>query len=134
MAVRYDISADQGATLHLTFRWRQPRTPDEEANDQPGRPVDLDGFTGRMQLRTDHAADDVALDLTTENGRIILGATDPDETPDLGSGLVTLWVDADTTSALEAQTYVYDLEMVSGADFVTRFLEGKFKVRPEVTR
>lgn len=128
MAVRYDVTADQGATLHLTFLWRQP-----SVNDTPGNPVNLDGYTARMHLRTQITDPEPALELTTDNGRIILGAADPDTAADPTTGLITLWVDADTTTTLDAGTYVYDLELVAGTH-VTRFIEGKVKLRPEVTR
>lgn len=134
MAVRYDITADQGATLHLSFLWRQPRTPQQVTDDEPGTPVDLTGYSARMHLRTEVADPDIALELTTENGRIILGASDRAATPDPVSGVVTLWVEAAAMEDLDAATYVYDLEMVSGDGFVTRFIEGKLKVRAEVTR
>lgn len=134
MAVSYDINADQGATLHLTFRWRHPRTAAQIDTGEPGTPVDLTGFAARMHARTDISADVVSLELTTENARIILGASDPTATPDLTSGLVTLWVEAAATTAIAAGTYYYDLEMVSGTGFVTRLIQGKLKLSAEVTR
>lgn len=134
VAVAYNITADQGATLHLSFLWRQPRTPDQVAAEEPGTPVDLTGFTARMHLRTEVAAPNVALELTTDNNRVILGASDRTTEPDPTTGIVTLWVEAAAMEALPAGTYVYDLELVSAEGFVTRFIEGKLKVRPEVTR
>jgi hypothetical protein len=37
-------------------------------------------------------------------------------------------------AAVTAKTYVYDLELVSGAGVVTRLVMGTFTVRREVTR
>jgi microcompartment protein CcmL/EutN len=49
-------------------------------------------------------------------------------------GTVRLKVDAATTAALTAGDYVYDLEITAPNGDVTRLVEGKFKVKPEVTR
>jgi hypothetical protein len=39
-----------------------------------------------------------------------------------------------TTSGIEEGIYVYDIEITSGSGSVTRILEGKATVSPEVTR
>lgn len=136
MAVTYDITADQGANLHLSFRWRQPRTVDQVTDGEPGTPTNLTGYTARMQVRRTLDAPEPLLELTTEGttARIILGATNPDDTPDPTTGIVTLWVEAAPMEGIPAGSFVYDLEMVSATGFVTRFVEGKLKVLPEVTR
>lgn len=136
MAVTYDITADQGANLHLSFRWRQPRTVDQVTDGEPGTPVDLTGYTARMQVRRTLDAPEVLLELTTSGttARIVLGAVTPDDTPVPASGIVTLWVEATPMESIPAGSFVYDLEMVSPSGFVTRFVEGKLKVLAEVTR
>lgn len=134
VAAKYDFSANQGANLHLTFRWSQPPTANQTAAGEPGTAVDLTGYTARMQLRVEVTAPMVALELTTENDRILLGQRRPTDSADPANGLITLWVDAPTMEAIEAKTYSYDLELVSADGFVTRVLEGKVKISPEVTR
>lgn len=88
-------------------------------------PVDLTGYTARMQVRASAAADAVLLDLTTENGGITLGTTD---------GTVTCTATATQTAALTFGTGVYDLELVDGSGVVTRLAEGSVCLSREVTR
>jgi len=51
---------------------------------------------------------------------------------DATTGVVTLSLTATETAALDAERYVYDLEITSGAA-VTRVIEGIITVRPQVT-
>lgn len=117
MAEEYDIQHDQGATYAQQFIWKtDTATP---------TPVDLTGYTARMHLRETKADPDVILELTTENGRIALGDA---------TGVVDLLITADDTSSVPAASYRYDLELESPTGFVTRLIEGKFKMVQEVTR
>lgn len=88
-------------------------------------PVDLAGFTARMQVRASAAATATLLELTTENSRIVLDNT---------AKTITLTVDATTTAALAAITGVYDLELVSSGGVVTEVLKGTMTIGAEVTR
>lgn len=117
MAANVDIEHDQGATFIKRFRW--------ETSASLSGYVDLTGYTARMQLRTAIDSPDVVIELTTENGRITLGGV---------NGTIDLLIDADDTSPLDAGTYRYDLELISPTAVVVRLVEGKFKLRPEVTR
>jgi hypothetical protein len=111
----YNIVADQGATFSRQLTW----------NDSAGSAVNLTGYTGRMQLRSYVEASGAAVfDFTTENGRITLGGT---------AGTIILSAAATALGAVEAATYVYDLELVSGS-VVTRLVQGTFELRAEVTR
>lgn len=110
----YDIEWHQGDTFSVVLTWR----------DVNKDPVDLTGYTARMQLRTSVDAETNSLELTTENDRISLGGT---------NGEIQLTVDADTMAAMDAGSYKYDLEMVVGAS-VRKLLKGKFKILAEVTK
>ena len=110
----YNFEWNQGDTFDQLLTWR----------DENQDPVDLIGYTARMQLRTSFDAESASLELTTENDRIVLGGT---------NGEVQLVVDAETMAALDAGSYKYDLEMVQGAT-VRKLLKGKFKVLSEVTK
>ena len=114
LAGTYNIIADQGATFGRTITW----------NDADGDPINLSAYTARMQVRPIASSSTVALELTTENGRITLGGA---------LGTITLTVPASAMDDVEAGNYAYDLEMVNGSD-VTRLLMGSFTVRAEVTR
>lgn len=115
MAAKYDIVCDQGATFSRIFTWQ----------DAAANPVNLTGYTARMQVRDEADSSTAALSLTTENSRITLGGT---------AGTITLLVSATDTAAVVAGEYVYDLEIVSGAGTVTRLIQGCFTVDAEVTR
>jgi hypothetical protein len=115
MAANYHIVMDQGATFNRLFTY----------NDSNDIPVNLTGYTARMQIREEVDSSTAALSLTTENGRIALGGT---------AGTVTLTVSATDTAAVTAGEYVYDIELVSGSGTVIRFLQGCFTVDAEVTR
>lgn len=106
---------DQGATLSRTVTWK----------DSAKTPINVTGYSARMQVRPEITSTVLTLELTTANSRIALGGV---------LGTVTLTVSAADTSALVPGRYVYDLELVSGAGVVSRLLMGNFVVRGEVTR
>ena len=110
----YNITAYQGASFDIQFAWKIDDTP-----------VDLSGYTARMQARRRADSVTAALTLTTENGRITLGDA---------AGTITLDVSADDMENVDAAEYVYDLELESAGGEVYRLLEGKFTVSAEVTR
>lgn len=108
-----DLDCYQGANFDYSLTWTVA-----------GSAVNLTGYSSRMQVR--QYADSTATVLSLVNGTgITLGGT---------AGTIALSAVATATSAIEAGQYVYDLEMVSGAGYVTRLVEGTFTVTPEVTR
>ena len=115
IAGTYNMTCQQGATLDKSITW----------SDSARNPYNLTGYTARMQVRSSVSSPTVLLELTTTNGRIILGSSEYN---------IRLLVDAITTSALTPGLYVYDLEVVSGSGVVDRIIEGNFKVNAEVTR
>jgi hypothetical protein len=110
---KYNMVCPQGSTFNKQLTY--------SINDVP---VNLTGYTARMQVREKHTSTTAQLALNTENGGVILGGS---------LGTITININASSTSALVAKDYVYDLEIVS-AGTVTRIIEGKFIVTPEVTR
>ncbi len=88
------------------------------------QPVDLAGYTARMQLRAKLEDSTVIHELTTENGGITINNT---------SKTVTLNINAATTSGFSFQTAVYSLELVTGATVVP-FANGSITLVKEVTR
>lgn len=110
---KYNFVCPQGTTFSNQLIW----AIDDE-------PVDLTTYTARMQVREKYTSTQKILDLNTENGGITLGGDD---------GTIDLNINATVSSTIVPKTYVYDLELVSSS-VVTRLLEGKFIVTPEVTR
>jgi hypothetical protein len=117
-AGEYDFSVNQGASVLQTMTWK----------DSGGSPVDIGGYTIRMQVRKHVDDEDTLLDMdnAAKGGLAIVG--------DGSAGQYTVTVSATDTADLPVGTWVYDLEMESGAGFVTRLLEGDFAVKAEVTR
>lgn len=115
MAATYNITIEQGATFRLNLVYKA-------AN---GTPINLTGYTARMQVRRKYSDTTALLNFTTENGAITLGGA-------LGTvavkGLATL------TDDLPAKPGVYDLELVDADGNVTRLVQGAVTISPEVTR
>lgn len=112
--VKLDI--DQGSDFSKPFTWR--------AGD-PLTPVDLTGCTARMHVRRDLESPTILLDLTTENGGILLGGT---------TGTVEIVINAAQTEGITWTEAVYDLEIVFSTGRVRRLLKGAVEVDLEVTR
>lgn len=87
-------------------------------------PVDLTGFTARLQIRAKVSSDVVLLELTTENGGIIL---------DLALNTVTILATASQTQDLTFSSAVYSLEMIKAGE-VTQLVTGNISLVKEVTR
>ena len=108
----------QGSTFIKGFSWQ---------TGDPAQPVNLTGYTARMQIRTKVTDIDVLLELTTENDRIII--TDPI------NGKFELYISSNDTTNLQFKSAVYDLELISPSGIVTtRILEGNVTLSFEVTR
>jgi hypothetical protein len=87
-------------------------------------PVDLTGFTARMDIRETLDSDEVIHTLTTENDGIVLGDA---------AGTIDLLIPAATTEDFDFNNAVYDLELINGA-VVTRLISGAITLSKEVTR
>lgn len=106
----------QGATWSQTIGWKA---------GSPALPVNLEGFSAGMQVRTGYNTPAVAVELSTDNSRISLGAE---------TGTIILALSASETASIEAGRYVYDLKLVNSAGIVTRLLSGLVIITPESTR
>jgi repressor of nif and glnA expression len=92
---------------------------------QYNQPVNLTGFTARMQIRSDIDSQTVLAELTTANGGIVLDNT---------AKTITLTIPATVTAAFTFTTAVYDLELISSGLQVTQFCGGILTLYKEVTR
>ena len=113
----YNIIADQGSTFSRTIIWRDPAK----------KPILMEGYSARMQVRLSVDSSDVLLELTTENNGITLHRT---------NGSITLYVSDDDMREIPEDKYVYDLEMIAPSSnlYVYKLITGNFVVRAEVTR
>lgn len=113
-AANLDIVIEQGATFRHTLLVKQG-----------GEPFDLTSYSARMQIRKTYSSVDPILDLTEDNGRIVI-------TPE--EGKIELFIDAEDTADLAFKDGVYDLEIESAGGEVTRILQGFASLSLEVTR
>lgn len=113
---RVPLTIFQGATFQKTLTWKVGKPP---------QPVDLTGCSARMQVRPQVASATVLLELTTDNGRILLGGP---------AGTVQLQLTPAETAPLAFVAAVYDLEIVHPGGQVRRLASGQVKLNPEVTR
>lgn len=111
-AAQHDITIDQGATFQMTLR----------VKDSAGTPINFSGYSARMQVRETIDAASALLSLTESSG-ITLGT----------DGTIAIVASAVQTAAMSAVNGYYDLEVESGS-VVTRYLTGRCRVLPEVTR
>lgn len=114
-AATYDFEIEQGSTLIRPIVWK----------DSSGNPINLSGYSAKMQVRQSVSSDDVLLELSTANGKITLGTT---------NGTITLVLTATETAAIQWRSGRYDLELTSSGSVVTRLLQGVISISKEVTR
>ena len=114
-ATTYNLTIEQGIPFEQEFLVKNP-------DDSP---KDLTGFTARMQFRTTHSSNNVALSATTVNAKIVINP--------ITSTCKIILSEADTTNLTYSQ-YVYDLELVDASNKPLRLIEGTVTIKPEVTR
>lgn len=112
---KLDIQIEQGATFFLTVNAKNP----------DGTIKNLTGYTARMQVRNSVNASTTLVDATTTNGLITVIAA---------QGQVTVSIPATTTDSYTWYNGVYDLEIQSLTNEVTRLLSGNVSVIRQVTR
>jgi len=109
MSGKYNIVADQGATFNLNFTI---------ATD--GVALNLTGYTFAMQVRRSSNSSTTLLSLTSATMTSV--------------GTVAVTVSAATMNDVPAGRWVYDIELTSSGGEVTRYLEGRFIVKAQVTQ
>lgn len=109
MATKANIVIDQGTTFSTSI----------SLTDENGDAIDLTGFTGRSQMRKHY---------TSSNSQSFTVTLNSSE------GTVGLTLTSSQTANLVPGRYVYDVEVVSAANVVSRIVEGIVTVTPEVTR
>lgn len=114
-AATYNFQVEQGTTLIKPIVWR----------DSSGNPVNLTGYSAKMQARSSVTSDEVLLELSTANGKIVIVPLE---------GKLTLTMSPAVTSAMTWRRARYDLEITAGDGNVTRLIEGEITVSREVTR
>ena len=88
------------------------------------QPVDLTGYTARMQIREKVTSDIVIKELTTANGGIVIDTTNM---------TITIYIAAADTTLFTFKSAVYSLELVNAA-IVIPFIYGNMTLDTEITR
>jgi hypothetical protein len=120
-AGKYSLVIEQGTTVNIDLIYK----------DSTNAPVDLTDYIARMQIRPDYA------DNTTVKYLSLTDTLNPDGTGlTLGgaSGSINIFISATTSSALDFDSALYDLEIQSPSNIVTRLIEGSVRISKEVTR
>jgi hypothetical protein len=117
-AGRYNFVIEQGTTFTLALQYK----------DSNSAPVDLTGYSGRMQIRPSIGSPTAYLCLSSSIQADGTGITFP--TP--VSGTINLFISAASSSLLTFNQGVYDLEITSGS-VVTRLIQGSVQLSKEVT-
>ena len=113
----YNTIIEKGATFNLTVTY----------TDASAVPVDLTGWTVRMQVRETPA--DSSPILTSEGGSPTIVHTKN------SSGVITATISATNTAAITVTTAYYDIEAEQTATgIVRRVLRGRVIVSSEITR
>ena len=108
MATKSNLVIDQGATF----------STDLTLTDENGDALNLTGYTANSQIRKWY---------TSSNSVSFSASTNT------STGVVTLSLTANQTTALTAGRYVYDVEISDGTT-ISRIVEGIVTVTPNVTR
>ena len=109
MSGKHNIVAKQGATYNLNFTVK--------ADDVAW---DLTTYTFAMQVRRSTASSTALISITSATMTNL--------------GHVSVTISATTMNTVPAGRWVYDIELTSSGGEVTRILEGRFIVTPQVTQ
>jgi hypothetical protein len=108
MAYVVPILLDQGSTFSFTF----------DVTDDEGTLIDLSNHTIESQFRRHHSSE-------TYYEFTCVG---------YANGSVTLSMTAAQTAAVPEGYYYWDVEATSTSNVTSRIVEGKLRVRPEITK
>lgn len=124
-AAKHDLYIEQGATYRRRLVFREADELDENGEVVPGQPIDLSGYSARMQVRrTQQGAVAIALNSTLDGGLHIDGPL----------GQIDIHMTDEQTDVLTPKTALYDIEIESPTGDVTRLMQGKITVDPNITQ
>lgn len=120
-AGKYNFIIEQGSTLDF----------DVEYKDSNNTAVNLSDYSGRMQIKDKIGGNTTYITLSSSLSSDNTGLN----FTEASSGKIKVFVSANSSSALDFNKAVYDLEIVSGSTFpvVTRLLQGTVTLDKEVT-
>lgn len=123
-AGKYSFVIEQGATLNFQINW----------TDVSGSAIDLSGYNGKMQIRQNYEATPlITLSSSLQPDGTGINMSGSNGTTPLASGSIGIYISAYSSSLLDFNEGIYDLELMKSNE-VTRLLEGKVKLSKNVTR
>ena len=126
-AGKYSFAIEQGSTVDFEIAYK----------DSNGNPIDLTDYQARMQIRPSKGSDTVYLTLSSSYAADGTGLhmSGSDDLNPPTSGTIGIYISANTSSLLDFNEAVYDLEIVTGSTYpvVTRLIEGSIRLLKEVT-
>jgi hypothetical protein len=132
-AGKYSFTIEQGATLNFEIQYR----------DAVGAPIDLTGYTGKMQIRSTYSGSGITYltftsslgdtyDPTSDNNFLSFSGSNFTTPPTSGS--IGIYAGYEITDELTfTGPAFYDLEITSGS-LRTRLLEGQVQLSKQVTQ
>ena len=127
-AGRYSFTIEQGTTFQLELIYK----------DSNQTPINLTGYSGRMQLHPTVDSTTVYLTLSSSlnadgTGLNFSGSSG---TNPPSSGSIGIYIASCTSSLLNFTNAYYDLEIYSGSNcpYTVRLIEGQVQLSKEVTR
>jgi hypothetical protein len=126
-AGKYSFVIEQGVTTIFEVQYK-------DANNNP---VNLSGYSGRMQIKSNYADNSpityatISSSLHADGTGLNFSGSNNVTSP--ASGAIGVYISATTSSAFTFDQAKYDLEIYSGS-VVIRLLEGNIKLSKEVTR
>lgn len=130
-AGRYSFVIEQGSTVTFELQYK----------DSNSNPIDLTGYSGRLQIRPNYADNTNTVYLTLSSSlnsdRTGLNFSGSNGTTPPTSGSIGVYISSCTSSALTFDQAYYDLELYSGSascPYTIRLIEGQVKLSKEVTR
>ncbi len=122
----YNFTIEQGTTVNFEIQY----------TDSGSRPINLTGYSGKMQIKSNFANDKpvtyatLSSSLLPDGTGLDFGGMDGNLPPTSGS--IGIYISAATSSLFTFAKARYDLELYAG-DTVTRILEGVITLSKEVT-
>tara|TARA_Y100000389_G_C17252780_1_gene408958 strand:- start:295 stop:693 length:399 start_codon:yes stop_codon:yes gene_type:complete len=126
-AGKYNFIIEQGSTLDFEIAYT-----DSESNK-----INLTDYTGRMQIKDKIGGSNTYITLSSslsDDGTGLNFSGSNNINPPT-SGTIGVFISANSSSALDFNKAVYDLEIISGSTYpvVTRLLQGTVTLDKEVT-
>lgn len=127
-AGKYNFTIEQGTTLDLEIAYK----------DSNSTPIDLTDYNGRMQIKDKIGGSNTYITLSSSLGPCGTGLnfSGSNSLNPPTSGTISIFISAISSSQLDFNKAVYDLEIVSGSGncaVVTRLLQGTVTLDKEVT-